>query len=166
MIGLSPRTDRLPAGSVSDEEAKAAQEQAGMDLGQAAKELLDQFDDDGDGNLFNQKTFLGLRVGSELRTTTVKVTYTLGLLAGRPEHDFVKVTARTTWSLGRLLQRADVDGDDMASNREILTVLKGYDVDGDWRLSTAEFLRVRAEVGATRTGTWRTIDPIERRKGR
>ncbi len=166
MIGLSPRTDPLPAGSVSDAEATAAQEHVGMDLGHAAKTLLDQFDVDGDGNLFNQKTFLGMRFGSEVRTNTVKVTYTLGLLVGRPEHDFVKVTTRTTWSLARLLQRADVDRDDLASNREILAVLKEYDTDGDGRLSAAEFLRVRSEVGANRVSTWRTIEPVERRKGR
>jgi hypothetical protein len=166
MIGLSPRTDRLPAGSLTDAEAEAAKARTGLTMGEAAKTLLDQFDDDGDGNLFHQKTFLGMRFGSELRTTTAKVTYTLGLLVGRPEHDFVKVTTRTTWSLGRLLQKADVDRDDMASHREILEVLKGYDTDGDGRLSTEEFLRVRAEVGATKAGTWRTIEAVERRKGR
>lgn len=166
MIGLSPRTDPLPAGALSDEEAQAAKANAGLSLEEAAATLVDQFDDDGDGAIFNQKTFLGMRLGSELRTSTTRVTYTLGLLAGRPEHDFVKVTQRTSWSLGRLMARADVNGDQIAGRFEIQNLLKTFDTDGNGRLSNDEFLRVRAEVGAERGSTWKTVEPVERRKAR
>lgn len=165
MIGLSPRTDPLPAGAISDEEVEAAKVRSGLTLDEAAKTLLDQFDRDGDGMLYDQK-FLGMRIGSEARSSTVRVTYTLGLLAGRPEHDFVKVTWRTTWTHDRLMRRADVNGDRIAGRIEIQNVLKTYDKDGDGRLSAEEFLQVRVELGATRGSTWKTVDAVERRKAR
>lgn len=165
MIGLSPRTDPLPSGAISDAEAQAAKANAGLSLDEAAKTLLDQFDDDGDGMLYNQK-FLGMRIGSEIRTSTTRVTYTLGLLAGRPEHDFVKVTHTTTWRLDRLMRRADVNGDSVAGRTEIQSVLMTFDTNGDGRLSTDEFLRVRAEVGAERGSTWKTVEAVPRRKAR
>ncbi len=146
-------------------EAEAAKRQLGMDIDAAAKTLLDQFDDDGDGALYDQK-FLGIRFGTEARTSTVKVTYTLGLLVGRPQHDFVKVTTRTTWSLDRLVQKADVNGDRIAGRLEIAAVIRTYDTNGDGRLSNDEFLRLRSELGAQQIHSRRTIDPVERRKSR
>lgn len=159
MIGITPRTDRIPAGALTDAEAEAAKAASGMTLDEAARTLLDQFDRDGDGTIYDQRLF-GMRIGSEARTSTVSVTYTLGLLAGRPEHDFVKVTHRTSWHLDRLMQRADVNGDGLAGRTEIRTLLQTFDADGNGRLSSDEYLRVRAEVGAQKGNTSRTIDPV------
>jgi hypothetical protein len=159
MIGISPQSARIPAGATRPEDEQATRETIGWTLDEAARTLLDQFDDDGDGSLYDQR-ILGMRIGTEARTSTTEVTYTLGVLAGRPEYAVVRVRAHTTWTLDRLMKRADVNGDHVAGRTEIHNLLRTYDADGNGRLSAVEFQRARAELGAERGNTWRTVEEV------
>jgi hypothetical protein len=104
--------------------------------------------------------FLGMRILSEARTSTWSEQVTIGVLVGHPSWHFVRVRDEQVWSLDRLVERADVNGDHIATRTELDAVLRSYDADGDGRLSAEEFAHVRAELGATKLRSWRWIDPI------
>lgn len=154
-----------PAGAASAADVAANRAATGWTYEEAAEVLLDTFDHNGDGTISDDRIF-GLRLFSEARSSTSSArALSFGLLEGRPDLDLVRVRRTRTWSLDRLVARADTNGDHIATRSEIAAVIRSYDTDRDGRLSVTEFARLRAELGAELLRTWRWVDEY-RRPGR
>ena len=151
-----------PLGVASMAEVEATRAATGWTFEEAAKVLLDSFDHNGDGNITDNRIF-GFPIFSEARSSTSSASgLSLGFLEGRPELDLVRVHRSKTWSLDRLVARADVNHDHTATRAEILQAIRAYDTDGDGRLSVAEFARLRTELGAQLLRTWAWVDDVRR----
>jgi hypothetical protein len=159
MLGVPTTASPIPAGATTPEDTQQWRDANGWSMEEAAVELLDRFDRNGDGMVSDDR-FLGMRILSEARASTWSEHLSYGPLVDRPQWRFVRVRDEQVWSLDRLVARADVNGDHIATRTELDAVLRTYDADGDGRLSADEFGRVRAELGATKLRSWRWIEPI------
>lgn len=130
-----------------------------------AARLLEGFDRDRDGVLVDAK-LLGIRFGSELRSSTSSSRYGIGLLYGRPDDPIVRVVTHTTWGLDALMQRADVNHDGVATREEIAAALRGFDRNGDGSFDQFEVDEAWALVGPRSVWTTRDVVPLVTRSRR